>query len=57
MYEKMLENPYEPLFEKHKQLSDSIALAPARPLFYRELLLPDLNVNTISEEERKKVRS
>ena len=53
----MLENPYQSLFKLSggKVVNESIALAPPRPLLYKTLLIPNVNLNYLSEEDKQKV--
>jgi len=50
----MLENPYQPLPPNPKW--PSIALAPAKTLIYKTLLVPNINLNSISADDKQKVR-
>lgn len=50
MFERMLDVPY------HVQNTD-VALAPPRALFYKNLLIPTINLNGISEEEKKALKT
>jgi hypothetical protein len=53
--EKMLESPYQSLFKLNNKSQASIALAPAKPLMYKEIIIPKFNINSIGEEERQSV--
>lgn len=52
MFSRMLESPFTPLFNDSILKKDvDITLAPAKTVIYKEILIPHINLNTVSKKE------
>jgi hypothetical protein len=60
LLDKMLQSPFTITIvkpETNEKETKTIALAEPRPLFYKDLLVLNININSISREEQLKIQT